>query len=362
MVSAELKSKILKYLEQVNIATRNEIMRAVGKSGKSLTVALEELIREGVIELVSEKPLAYRFVGSNIVEIDLSEIKSYYDLKLKFFKTLRDFGWRLSTHEIAAVALMYARFTKFRVLVFGSQAVGKTSIISAVFGNIDEPLVLQDLHLRNLYDVIRSVKTNTKVIEQQYRHNWGKELLGKYDKCEVIPISKIAPSELVFRFIPLRITLPRVRTYGMFKPVKFEFLNVPRIVNDLSEEVLWELEVKLSKLKYFTIDLERLIQAVDSLKADEMVNYTDDVSAEFYRINARFDSIKSNDVKLANWKYLREFENLHEFLVNDLQIWNNALEVLKFNYSWLKDEEKAVQQTVDFMRDVFETFTIVKEE
>ncbi|NJE11866.1 hypothetical protein [Thermococcus sp. LS2] len=361
MASAELKFKILEYLAQVDVATRNEIMKAVNKSGRTLTMALEELVKTGAVELVSENPLTYKIVRANVVTVDLSDVKSYYDLKFEVFKKLRSFGWRLSTHEIVAIALMYARFTRFRLLVFGSQGVGKTSLIQAVFGRIGEPVVVQDLHLKNLYEVVRSVKERTKVIEQQYRHAWGKETLERFDNYKVVPISRIAPSDLLFRFVPVRITQPQRPGVGLFKPVKFEFINVPGI-RDIPDELFLRLEGALKHVRYFTIDPTWVRERVMKLKMDEVVNYTDNVSAEFYRINARYDAKMENDFELVNWKILHEYDSLYLDMASNLQLLLNAVEVLKFNYSWLRDEERAVQQTVDFMRDVFETFTIVKEE
>ncbi|ADT84819.1 hypothetical protein [Thermococcus barophilus] len=360
MASAELKSKILEYLEQVGIATRNEIMKATNKSGKTLTIALEELVKAGAVELVSENPLTYRIVRTNVVIVDLNDIKSYYDLKFEIFRKLRSFGWRVSTHEIVAIALMYAKFTKFRILVFGSQGAGKTSLIQAVFGKIGEPIVVQDLHLKNLYDVVRSVKERTKVIEQQYRHAWGKETLERFDRYKVVPISRIAPSDLLFRFVPVRITQPQRPGIGLFKPVRFEFTNVP-VIEDIPDDVFLRLEEALKHVRYFTIDPTWVRERVMKLKMDEMVNYTDNVSAEFYRINVRYDAKMENDFELVNWKILHEYDSLYLDMASNLQLLLNALEVLKFNYSWLGDEEKAVEQTVDFMRDVFKTFTIVKE-
>ncbi|AEH25180.1 hypothetical protein [Pyrococcus yayanosii] len=360
MASAGLKSKILEYLAQVDVATRNEIMKATNKSGKRLTMALEELVKEGAVELVSENPRTYRIVRANVVTVDLNDIKSYYDLKFEIFKKLRSFGWRISTHEIVAIALMYARFTKFRILIFGSQGVGKTSLIHAIFGKIGEPIVVQDLHLKNLYEVVRSVKEKTKVIEQQYRHNWGRETLERFDNYKIVPISRIAPSDLLFRFVPIRITQPRRPGKGLFKPVRFEFTNVP-IIRDIPDDVFLRLEEALKHVRYFTIDPTWVGEKVVKLKMDEVVNYTDNVSAEFYRINARYDAKMENDFELVNWKVLHEYDSLYLDMASNLQLLLNALEVLKFNYSWLRDEEKAVEQTIDFLKDVFNTFTIMKE-
>jgi len=113
---------------------------------------------------------------------------------------LVDNGWLVSTHALAVISLMYAKFTKFRTLIFGSQGIGKTSTILTVFRELKEPIIIQDLHLKNLYDVVSSVKNNTKVIEEQYRHNWGKELLSRYDKYRVVPISRIAPAESFYTY------------------------------------------------------------------------------------------------------------------------------------------------------------------
>ncbi len=358
---SDLKAKILSYMSQVQIATRNDISKAVQKTGSSLTKALTELVSEGSLELISENPLTYKFVQKNIFEIDLFKIKSYYDLKFKIFKILRDNGWRVSTHEIAAIALMYVKFTKLRLLIFGSQGTGKTSIISSIF-EVKEPIVLQDLHLKNLYEVVYSVKQNTKIIEQQYRHNWGKETLEKYDSYKVVPLARIGPSELIFRFIPLRIPQPKRPARGEFIQIRLDFQNVPPI-KKIPDDLFLEFESELANLKYFTIDNDTLENVIEDLKYNEMASYNsnDLTTAELHRTEVRYRKLTKNDFTLANLKILHEREDLYIPFNSNLQLINNALEVLKFNYAWLKDEDKAIEQTLDFLKDVFGTFTIVKD-
>jgi len=361
-ISREVRSKILSYISEVGIATRNDIIKTTGIDGKTLTNALNALCEEGILELINERPKTFKYQPRNVVKVDFNEIEDYYQLKFYVFKNLREMGWRLSPrkHEIAAIALMYTKFTRFRVLIFGSQGVGKTSLIRAVLGHTEPPLVLEDLHTKKLYDVFSSVKENTKVIEEQYRHGWGREMPSKFDKFQIVPLSKIGPSELLFRFIPIRVTQPISSAKGFFKQVHFEFLNVPNSKSLLPEQAVELLDKRLGEYCYFTIDPARIEEVVNKLKIDELVNYTDDTSAEFYRINARYDALIRDDVKLANWTELWDIQSLYDPLNTDLQLWNNALEVLKFNYAWSGDVENAVRQTVDFIVDAFSTFTLVK--
>jgi len=360
-ISPEVRTKILSYLSNVGIATRNDIIKATGIDGKTLTNALNSLCEEGIVELINERPKTFRYRPKNVLKIDFSEINDYYQLKFQIFKELMNMGWRLSPrrHEIAAVALIYSKFTRFRVLLLGSQGIGKTSLIRAVFGHMNPPMILEDLHTKNLYDVISSIKENTKVVEEQYRHTWGREMPSKFDKFTVVPLSKIGPSELIFRFVPVRVTQPTATAEGFFKQVHFEFLNIPK-PKALPKNAIELLDKKLSEYFYFTIDPTRLEETVERLKIEEIVHYTDDKSAEFYRINARYEALIKNDIRLANWKELWGDRSLYEPMSGDLQLWNNALEVLKFNYAWQDNVSKAVEQTVDFIVDAFSTFTLVK--
>lgn len=361
MSREDIKSKIMSYLEEVKLATRNEISKQTGITGRVLTQALKELVDKGYLEVVSKNPLTYKFVEKNYVELDFSKIRDYYNLKYTIAKILKNHGWRLSKHEIAAVALIYSKFTGFKTLVFGSQAVGKTSIIRSVFQGVKEPVILQDLHLKDLYDVVGSIKENTKVIEQQYRHKWGRETLERYDAYKVVPLSRIGPAELIFRFIPVRIIQPKGKPERLFEQVYFEFLNIPRIINP-PEDAIEALYEELSHIEYFTIDTQQLEEALKKIKVNEVVGFTEDGTAEFYRINERYKKITQNDFFLANFKEFKGWDSLYNKMSDNLQIINNALEVLKFNFSWLQEKDAAVEQTVDFFKDVFETFTIVKKE
>jgi len=357
----DLKAKILSYLEEVQVANRNDIADYTGASGRTLTKALNELVEDGSLEIIGERPLTYKFVKKNLIKIDFSKIDGYDQLKYEIARSLVDNGWLVSTHALAVISLMYAKFTRFRTLIFGSQGVGKTSTILSVFREVKEPIVIQDLHLKNLYEVVSSVKNNTKVIEEQYRHEWGKELLSRYDRYRVVPISRIGPAELLFRFIPIRILHPITsRMSRSFQQVYFEFLNYPQKLYDVDESLVSRFLDELSELKYFTIDVKALEEVINKIKANEAIYFTEDVSAEFYRINARYDTILSNDFSLVNFNKLHEMDSLYENMSDNLQIVSNALEILKFNYAWLQDDEKAIKSTIQFLKEAFNTFTIVK--
>lgn len=125
MSREDIKSKIISYLKEVKVATRNEISKQTGITGRVLTQALKELVDKGYLEVVSKNPLTYKFLERNYIKLDFSEIRDYYNLKYTLAKILKEHGWRLARHEIAAIALMYSKYTKFRTLVIGSQAVGK---------------------------------------------------------------------------------------------------------------------------------------------------------------------------------------------------------------------------------------------
>ena len=221
---------------------------------------------------------------------------------------------------------------------------------------------------KNLYfytgvSIYRKYIQKMKVIEEQYRHDWGKELLSRYDKYRVVPISRIGPAELLFRFIPVRILHPPTnRISRSFQQVYFEFLNYPQKLYEVNGSLSSRFLDELNELKYFTIDVKALEEVLNKIKANEAIYFTEDVSAEFYRINARYDTILSNDFNLANFSKLHEMDSLYENMSNNLQIVNNAMEILKFNYSWLQDDEKAIKSTIQFLIEAFNTFTIIKRE
>lgn len=355
------RDKILKYLSDVQIATRNDISKETGISGRALTETLNELVNEGVVELINEKPKTYRFLDFRNVDIDFKKIRNYYDLKLHIVRELKTAGWRLvpKHHEIAAIALIYAKYTQFRTIILGSQGIGKTSLIRGVFRESKPPLIIEDLHLEKLYDVVRSVKNNTKVIEQQYRHNWGFEDPSKIDKYRIVPLSRIAPSELIFRFIPVRLVQPITVPDRLFSQVYFSFVNVPK-PGAIGGSGISALTEQLGAYEYFTIDNDAHKLAVERIKYDEISNFTKD-SLDVHRANVRYEFITENDVLLANWKEIRNMDFLYRKFTEDLQIWDNALQVLRFNLSWLQNLDKAVEQTVDFILDMFRTFTVVRQ-
>jgi len=355
------RDKILKYLSQVVVATRNDISRETGLTGRALTETLTELVKEGVIELIEEKPKTFKFVAFREILVDFQEIQSYYDLKVHILKELKSAGWRLAPehHEIAAIALIYARYTPFRTIVLGSQGIGKTSLIKAVFRESKPPVIIEDLHLKNLYEVVYSIKNNTKVVEQQYRHKWGLEDPSKFDQYEIVPLSRIAPSELLFRFIPVRIVQPTTPPTRDFGQVYFNFTNVPKLRTTREMEIL-ALHERLSRYEYFTLDNSAHELAVERIKYDEILNFTED-SLDVHKANLRYELKTKSDVLLANWKEIREMDILYRKFTEDLQIWNNALQVLRFNLSWLQDLNRAVEQTVDFILDMFRTVTVVRQ-
>jgi len=355
------RDKILKYLSQVGVATRNDISLETGLTGRALTETLSELVKEGVIELIEEKPKTFKFVAFREILVDFQEIQSYYDLKMKIFKELKNAGWRLAPgyHEIAAVALIYAKYTPFRTIILGSQGVGKTSLIKAVFRESNPPVIMEDLHLKNLYEVVYSVKNNTKVIEQQYRHKWGQENPSRFDKYEVIPLSRIAPSELIFRFIPVRVVQPVTAPIKDFGQVYFNFVNVPKLRSPREREIL-ALNEQLGLYEYFTLDNSAHEFAAESIKYDELLNFTED-TMDVHKTNARYGLKTKNDVVLANWREIIDMDYLYRKFTEDLQLWNNALYVLRFNLSWLQDLDRAIEQTVDFILDMFKTFTVVRQ-
>lgn len=133
------QAKILQYLSNVGTATRTEIMKATRVGGRTLKNTLNKLVEEGVLELVSERPKTFRYFGTNTIILDFDEIKDYGLLRFEILRELKKHGRRISAyrHEIAIVALMYSKFTGFRTLIFGNQAVGKSSLIQVVFHQLN---------------------------------------------------------------------------------------------------------------------------------------------------------------------------------------------------------------------------------
>ena len=74
----DLKAKILSYLEEVQVANRNDIADYTGASGRTLTKALNELVEDGSLEIIGERPLTYKFVKKNIIKIELPNFIKIY--------------------------------------------------------------------------------------------------------------------------------------------------------------------------------------------------------------------------------------------------------------------------------------------
>ena len=138
---------------------------------------------------------------NNSVFIKLTNVRTISDVRYELKKLLNQHNWATTTYNVPITALLISKHTNLRLLIFGSQASGKTSCITAVYHDaFEDPRILFDLHRKNLYEYVNMVKNVVKVIEQQYRHDWAREDTKLFDNYEVVPISKIAPSELLFRF------------------------------------------------------------------------------------------------------------------------------------------------------------------
>ncbi len=367
MTNSDLELSVKAYiLEHVEVS-RNELMEYFEINSGVLHRILKSLENNGVIRTKKEgKKVIITAItdyesDEAVIKIPISakHFNSLSSMRTLIRKQLRQHNWSSITYSLPTLALLIAKHTNLRLIIIGSQAVGKTSCIRAVFQDTDR--ILFDMHRKNLYQYINEVKEYTKVIEQQYIHNWKYEDTKEFDKFSIVPISKIGPSEFLFRFLPLRITQPCTVRFG-FKQVYFELTNF-KLVKKLPESLQEKLQEELNNLRYFTINegIGRLY--MEQLKQDDITRlYSEEdtesnLNAKQWRVERKYEALLKDSLMFMNHPTLRNIDELWHPVGNDLQMTLNAFEIARFAYSLSGDENLTVKETVSFMKEIIDTWT-----
>ena len=368
----EVSEKILTYLSNVDKASQKEIGNELGVNTGTLSRKIKELQDKGLIRVVEQEGRTKYYSlsiqtqpstlsdNTNIVKLDLSKIKSLTHLRDIINSHLRANNWSIGNYDLVITALAIAKFTNLRLLIFGSQGIGKTCCIRSIFPN-DEVFIEYDLHRKQLKEVVW-LKEHIRIIEQQYRHDWGRENPKVFDSYAIVPISKMAPSELIFRFLPVRVL--EYKHVPNYKPVVFDISNFKLVEPPL--EVYEEFNKLMKYLLYFNNDESMAICKINDLKYKEILGLyglnreqtVESLSAEQWKIERKYERFLKNPIHAVNLKGLQEDPEMWFRASQDMQLMRNAYEILKFAFS-LSRSMNAVEEAYNFVMEILSTWTRV---
>ncbi|WP_456416586.1 ArsR/SmtB family transcription factor [Methanocaldococcus sp.] len=368
----EVSERILLYLSQVGKATNKEIAEAFNINPGLISKKLQYLQDNGLIKVVEQEGRTkyYALVTSTqpsiendntaVIKIDLSKVKTLSQLRDIINSYLKSYNWSIGNYELVITALTIAKFTNLRLLVFGSQGIGKTCCIKAVFPN-NEVFIEYDLHRKQLKEVV-NLREHIKIIEQQYRHTWGVENPATFDSYAIVPLSKIAPSDLIFRFLPIRVL--QYKYIPNYKPVVFEFSNLKLI--EPPKDVCDNFYNEMKHLLFFNNDEAFAKAKIEDMKYHEILNLyglnreqtVESLSAEQWKIERKYERFLKNPFHAVNLKALQEDPEMWFRASQDMQLMRNAYEVLKFAFS-LSRSMDAVKDAYNFVMEILGTWTRV---
>ena len=372
----EVSELILSYIANHGKASNSDIVEGTKLGSGTVSKKIKELLNGGIIQ-ISEKQgrTTYYSLKTNLpsndentskVLIDMSKIKSLDQLRNEIRKATLKHNWSNGYYDLYILMVLITKYTKLRILILGSQGAGKSCCVKAVYPDAESnPLVEMDLHRKDLYEVV-NLKESIKVIEQQYRHTWGKEDPRFFDRYRVVPLYRIAPSEFIFRFIPLRMKQPYNVRYG-YEPFTIELINF-KTANSISADMYHDLYEVLQRLKYFTNDEQACIHAIEELKNKQIASLYSgmaceeetQLSAKQWRIEHKYRSIMKYNILAVNLEELWDNERLWLKPADDLQFMNNAYEILKFAYSLSRNRELAVKETFELLKECISTWTVCR--
>ena len=379
----EIEEKVLTYLTKVGEATHTEILKGIGLENKhksKLSGILQNLVNGGVLKITKQegrtkyyalaKPFQKASESDENHVVIPKEVDTITGIMSFVRNVLKEHNWHSAIYGLPLTALLISKYTNLRLILFGSQYVGKTTCIKAVYPDMEtNPSILIDMHRKDMYDYIDMVKDNIKLIEEQYLHDWRFEDTKLFDRFDVVPKSRIAPSEFLFRFLPLRLKMPTEFDNGFefftldleeFSPIK----TIPKEVKDKFIE-------KLQNLKFFTIDVGTCRMYLELIKEREIANlYHVDrdgnidptLSSKQWRIEREYNAILKSDFLTVNFRKLKDIDELWIPVSSDNGLLQHAFEILKFSYSLNRNGEIAVDDAYRFMKYILKTFTLVKED
>ncbi len=364
----EASELILSYIANHGKASNSDIVEGTKLGSGTVSKKIKELLNSGIIQ-ISEKQGRTTYYSlktnlpsnDNVITIDMSKINSLYQLRNEIEKILKQHNWSWGNYELAILSLLISKFTKLRLIIFGSQGVGKSCCINSVYNNATEnPNIVFDLHRKTLTNIV-DLKESVKIIEQQYRHTWGVENPRSFDKYPIVPLSRMVPSEFIFRFMPLRIIQPG-RSLPGYKPFQIKLKNFRIIEPD--EKTYDEFNKAMKRLYYFNNDESECKDIIEDRKLDKirsLYGLSEDekqLSAKQWRIEREFDKLTKNNMKLVNLKILREYDDLWINASTDLQLMLTSYEILKFCYSI--DREGAIRDAFMLVKELLATWTAVQ--
>jgi DNA-binding transcriptional ArsR family regulator len=364
----EIDEKIMTYIANHGKACNKEISSDLGVDSGIIGRHIKALLNEGLIEVYEKEGRTTYYSlktnlpsNDNVITIDMSKIKSLYQLRNEIEKILKQHNWSWGNYELAILSLLISKFTKLRLILFGSQGVGKSCCINAVYDNATEnPNIVFDLHRKKLSEVV-GLKESVKIIEQQYRHTWGVENPRTFDRYPIVPLSRMVPSEFIFRFMPLRIMQPG-RSLPGYKPFQIKLKNFRIIEPD--EKTYDEFNKAMKRLYYFNNDESECKNIIEDRKLDKirsLYGLSEDekqLSAKQWRIEREFDRFTKNNMKLVNLKILQEYDDLWINASTDMQLMLTSYEILKFCYSI--DKDGAIRDAFMLVKDLLATWTAVQ--
>ncbi|MCQ6254735.1 helix-turn-helix transcriptional regulator [Methanocaldococcus sp.] len=375
----EVSERILLYLSQVGKATNKEIAEAFNINPGLISKKLQYLQDNGLIKVVEQEGRTKYYAlakphSSNENEIPHIQIPKDIDtitgINSYIKKVLKEYNWHSTSYSIPITALLISKYTNLRLIIFGPQYVGKTTCIKAVYPDLENnPKILVDMHRKDMYQYIDMVKDNIKIIEQQYLHDWRFEDTKIFDRYDVVPKSRIAPSEFLFRFLPLRIKMPSEfdNDFKFFTLDLDDFKIIKTIPKDIKDKFI----EKLNHLKFFTIDVGACRTYLEILKEKEIANLyhvdregnmDQQLSARQWRIEREYSAVLKNDFLTVNHRKLKGINELWQPVSMDNGLLHHAFEILKFSYSLNKNPDVAVDDAYRFMKYILKTFTLVKED
>ncbi|ADC69783.1 hypothetical protein MFS40622_1103 [Methanocaldococcus sp. FS406-22] len=367
----ETDKKILDFILENGETTRQEIIESLDVKSGSLTNSLNKLQKLGYIKIekqgnhtiiipITPTQPSTHSENSKVVKLDLSKIKSLTHLRDTISSHLRANNWSIGNYDLVITALAIAKFTNLRLLIFGSQGIGKTCCIKSIFPN-DEVFIEYDLHRKQLKDVV-NLREHIRIIEQQYRHSWGKENPATFDSYAIVPLSKMAPSDLIFRFLPIRVL--EYKYISGYKPVVFDVSNFKLV--EPPTEVCDRFHSEMKNLLFFNNDEELAKAKIEDMKYHEILGLyglnreqtVESLSAEQWKIERKYERFLKKPINAVNLKALQEDPEMWFRASQDMQLMRNAHEILKFAFSLSKSMD-AVEEAYNFVMEILSTWTRV---
>ena len=135
----EVSEKILTYLSNVDKASNKEIAKELRINSGLISRKIKELQDKGLIRVVEQEgrtkyyALARPFQGVSEYDenhvIIPKDITTITGIRAFIRGALNQNNWHSTSYDLPLMALLISKYTNLRLIVFGSQYVGKTTCI-----------------------------------------------------------------------------------------------------------------------------------------------------------------------------------------------------------------------------------------